>query len=83
MYVRNIFMLLVLMAAMLAGAAMASGWSGRVKGIDGCALFLVYRETWDGPILHAWAGIAGRNGIKPDVWYTLDANGAPQEAEAA
>jgi hypothetical protein len=61
------------------GAASATGESGRVQGADGCALFLVYRNSNDGKIRHAWAGIAGHDGIKPMVWYTLDADGKPQE----
>jgi hypothetical protein len=63
------------------GAATASGYSGAVRGADGCALFLVYRDqkTWN--IVHAWAGIAGRGGIKPMTWYILDATGKPIETE--
>jgi hypothetical protein len=60
------------------GAAMASGYGGKVKGADGNALFLVHRDD-DYKITHAWAGIAGQNGIKPGVWYTLNADGQPQE----
>ena len=59
------------------GAAMACGDSGRVMGGDGCALFLVERDE-DYKIVSAWAGIAGRNGIKPLTWYTLR-DGAPVE----
>ena len=61
-------------------AAMASGKEGRVMGAKGCALFLVYRNpsTWE--IEHVWAGIAGRNGIKPLTWYRLGADGKPVEA---
>ncbi|MHB1937637.1 MAG: DUF7666 domain-containing protein [Acidobacteriaceae bacterium] len=59
------------------GAAMASGYAGRVMGADGNALFLVERDG-DYTILAAWAGIVGRDGIKPHVWYTLK-NGTPVE----
>ena len=55
--------------------ALASGWQGRAKGGRGCALFLVYRETEDGSILHAKAVIVGQGGIKPDTWYCLDDEG--------
>ena len=60
-------------------AAMSVGQKGRVLGAAGCALFLVYRNPNNGDILHVWAGIAGRDGIKPMVFYTLDADGKPQE----
>jgi len=59
-------------------AAMSSGREGRVMVADGDALFLVHRdENWN--ITHAWAGIAGRDGIKPLTWYTLNADGQPVE----
>jgi hypothetical protein len=59
-------------------AAMSSGYEGRVMAAKGCAMFLVFRnDSYD--IVHAWAGIAGRDGIKPEVWYTLNSNGQPVE----
>ncbi|MEM5406241.1 hypothetical protein VSR83_40755, partial [Paraburkholderia unamae] len=66
--------------------AMASGFFGRARGISGAALFLVYRnESADGEeygrILHARAVIVGRDDIKPDVWYSLNASGEIIEAE--
>ena len=60
------------------GAASATGQQGRAMGALGCALFLVYRED-SGEITHAWAGIVGRDGIEPNVWYSLSANGTPVE----
>jgi hypothetical protein len=52
------------------GAAMASGYQGRAKAADGCALFLVERDTsWK--IAHIWSGIVGKDGVKADTWYTL------------
>ncbi len=62
--------------------AMASGIRGSVSGEEGCALFLVNRNLETGVIHHAWAGIVGRNGIKPNTFYTLDDNGTPKEANA-
>lgn len=59
--------------------ASATGYRGRVMGKEGNALFLVYRDPDTGEIVHAWAGIAGRGGIKADTWYSLDANGKPCE----
>jgi hypothetical protein len=63
------------------GAALASGFEGKVLGKEGCALFLCERSV-SGEILHVWAGIAGKDGIKPDTWYTL-VDGTPVEKEAA
>jgi hypothetical protein len=60
------------------GAASASGRFGRAMGADGCALFLVERDS-DWQIVAVWAGIAGRDGIKPNVFYTL-VDGKPVEA---
>ena len=62
------------------GAATASGYSGMARGSAGCAIFLVYRPDYNGEILHAWAGIAGRDGVKPDTFYKLGADGKPVEA---
>ena len=61
------------------GAAMASGYAGKAKGKEGCALFLCERDT-GGEILNVWAGIAGRDGVKADTWYTLK-DGQPQEVD--
>ncbi len=61
------------------GAALASGRYGRARGIDGCALFLVHRDS-DWKITKAWAGIVGENGVKANTWYELDEKGNPQEA---
>ncbi|SFI15324.1 hypothetical protein, partial [Albimonas pacifica] len=54
--------------------AVASGFSGRAKASEGSAIFLVERsEAFGdfGAILHVFSGIAGRDGIEPDVFYTL------------
>lgn len=57
--------------------ATASGEGGKARGAEGCAIFLVERGD-DGRILHAWAGIAGRDGIRPMIWYRLE-DGRPVE----
>ncbi|TIO39501.1 MAG: hypothetical protein E5X96_00240 [Mesorhizobium sp.] len=61
------------------GAATASGYEGKARGKEGCALFLVERST-SGKIMHAWAGIAGRDGIKSDQFYRLS-GGKPVEVD--
>jgi hypothetical protein len=60
------------------GVALASGYEGRVSGSKGNALFLVERDN-QYKIISAWAGIVGRDGIKPDVFYMLK-GGKPVEA---
>ena len=62
------------------GAATASGYDGRVSGADGCALFLVERDD-DYEIVNVWAGIVGRDGIKPDTFYHL-VDGKPVEVQS-
>ncbi len=63
-------------------AAMAAGFNGKAQAVEGSAIFLVERIDDFGPdhgkIVHAWAGIAGVNGIKPGVFYTLR-DGQPVE----
>ncbi|WP_322080550.1 DUF7666 domain-containing protein [Paraburkholderia bannensis] len=66
--------------------ASATGFDGRARGIDGAALFLVYRDHQSdgdayGQILHARAVIVGKDGVKADTWYSLDASGALVAAE--
>lgn len=63
------------------GAASATGSQGRVMGIDGNALFLVYRDPDTGEIIHAWAGIVGHDGVQAGVWYSLGSDGLPATVE--
>lgn len=46
----------------------------------GGAIVLVHRND-DNEIIVVWAGIAGRDDIKPDTWYTLK-GGKPVEVQA-
>jgi hypothetical protein len=60
-------------------SACAPGRNGKAKGIDGSALFLTFRDDgWN--IVHARALIVGRDGIKADTFYSLNAAGEPVEA---
>ena len=61
------------------GIALAGGYEGKAMAAEGCALFLVSRDYDTGKIIHAWAGIAGRDGIKPMTWYRLGGDGQPVE----
>ena len=63
------------------GAAMASGYEGRASGVDGNALFLVYRDNGYN-IVHAKAAIVGKDGIKANTFYMLDKDGAFVEVTA-
>ena len=63
----------------LRSAATATGYEGKVRGKDGCALFLVERDERM-EIVSVWSGIAGRDGIKPDIFYTLK-SGQPVETD--
>ncbi|KAB2738570.1 hypothetical protein F9K90_07780 [Brucella anthropi] len=59
--------------------ATATGYQGKVRGKEGCALFLVERND-QMEIVAVWAGVAGQNDIKPDTYYILQ-NGQPVETE--
>jgi hypothetical protein len=57
-----------------ASVALSTGWSGRARAAAGCAICLVYRND-DGEIVHIRASKVGENGIEPDTYYMLSANG--------
>ncbi len=59
--------------------AIASGSGGMASASAGCAIFLVRRDD-DYRITHVFASKVGENGIRPDVFYTLDEFGKPVEA---
>ena len=54
--------------------AIATGYESKARAPMGCAIVLVNRGD-DGVIQHIRASKVGENGIKPNVWYSLDENG--------
>ncbi len=60
--------------------AAALGIEAKAKASEGGAIVLVHR-TDSGDLLHIRASKVGENGIKPDVWYSLDESGAFVEVE--
>lgn len=63
----------------LHSVAMASGANGKACGVIGTAIVLVNRAS-DGSILHIRASKIGENGLKADIWYSLDDAGEFVEA---
>ena len=55
--------------------AASLGIQGRARAATGGALVLCYRDENDGRLIHIRASKVGENGIKPDTWYALDAEG--------
>ena len=55
--------------------AASLGTKGRASATAGNAIVLCYRDENDGRLIHIRASKVGDNGIKPDVWYSLDENG--------
>jgi hypothetical protein len=55
--------------------ALSAGRSGRARASEGSAIVCCYRHT-TGELVHIRLGIAGRDGIKPNVWYELNEYGA-------
>ena len=56
--------------------AAALGVGARGKASAGGAIVLAHRDE-DGRLLGVFSSMVGQNGIKPDVWYELDASGRP------
>ena len=61
--------------------AMVCGYGGRAMAAETGAIVLVYRND-DGDLIHIRASKVGDNGIKPGVWYQLDAAGEFVEVAA-
>ena len=54
--------------------AASLGEEGRARASEGGAIVLCYRND-EGELLHIRASKVGENGVEPDVWYSLDAEG--------
>jgi len=61
--------------------AASLGIQGRARAAAGGAIVLCYRDENDGRLIHIRASKAGENGVKPDVWYSLNSSGEFVEAE--
>ncbi|EKN3337281.1 hypothetical protein FG463_003037 [Yersinia enterocolitica] len=59
--------------------AASFGEDGKAKSSESGAIVLCYRND-DGEIIHIRASKVGENGIKPDVWYSLNEDGEFEEA---
>ncbi|MGV3346376.1 hypothetical protein ACGVWS_11795 [Enterobacteriaceae bacterium LUAb1] len=64
----------------LQSVAVSLGAGGKARASENGAIVLCYRNN-EGEILHIRASKSGENGIKPDVWYTLNKYGHFIEAD--
>ncbi|ECT1020791.1 hypothetical protein DPO11_11850 [Salmonella enterica] len=60
--------------------AAALGIEGKARASANSAIVLCYRND-EGELIHIRASKVGENGIKPDAWYTLNADGQFVEIE--
>ncbi|WP_176579767.1 replication endonuclease [Sodalis glossinidius] len=63
----------------IGSVAASLGAQGKAKAAEGSAIVLCYRND-EGDIIHIRASKIGDNGVKPDTWYVLNANGEFEEA---
>ena len=54
--------------------AIAFGSNAKSKAVDGSAIVCCYFDN-SGELIHIRASKVGKNGIKPDTWYTLNEDG--------
>ena len=54
--------------------AIAFGGRAKSKAVDGSAIVCCYFDN-SGELIHIRASKVGKNGIKPDTWYTLNEDG--------
>ncbi|EER60467.1 conserved hypothetical protein, partial [Acidovorax delafieldii 2AN] len=60
--------------------AAALGIAAKAKASAGSAIVLTHRNDY-GDLICIRAAMVGQDGIKPDVWYELNANGEFVESE--
>ena len=65
----------------LHAVAVGAGHSNKVRAPIGSAIVCVYRND-DGELAHIRASKVGDNGIKPDTWYSLGADGEFVEVQS-
>ena len=61
--------------------AVSVGFAGRAMARSGSAIVLCHRAD-DCSIVHIRAAVAGRDGVKADTWYSLNADGQFVEVDA-
>jgi hypothetical protein len=61
--------------------AIATGYDGKARAVEGAAICLVNRDPNTGRIRHIKATICGQDGIEAGKWYRLNAKGAFVEVE--
>lgn len=54
--------------------ALACGYKSKALAVESSAICLVYRDVNEA-LVHIRASKVGENGIRPNVWYSLDADG--------
>ena len=65
----------------LNAVAIATGYESKARAPSGSAIVLVNRDDY-GNIRHIRASKIGMDGVKPDVWYSLNADGEFEEAQS-
>ena len=61
--------------------ATALGNNGKAKAGEGGAITLAHFNEQTGELIAVGSCLVGKNGIKPDTWYTLDCLGQFVECE--
>ena len=62
--------------------AVSLGIKGRARSSITGAIVLCFRDANDGRLIHIRSSKVGDNGVKPNVWYSLNADGEFIEADS-